>query len=212
MYILIDSIIFPALSDADSDGLLAIGGDLSTDRLLTAYRLGIFPWYNEGQPILWFSPDPRMILFPSELKIHKSMLQVIRKNLFRVTFNSNFKEVIKNCANTIRHNQEGTWITSDMQEAYVKLHEEGFALSVEVWQKEELVGGLYGIWLDEKKIFCGESMFSKVSNASKFGFIKLVEFLKQKKVKLIDCQIYTEHLASIGAREIPRKEFIKYLK
>lgn len=200
------------MNHADIDGLLAVGGDLSTDRLVEAYTNGIFPWYNEDQPILWFSPDPRMVLFPKELHISKSMKQLLRKDQFEVTFNKDFDTVIYNCATVKRVEQDGTWITNDMQKAYKKMHILGYAISVEVWFDSELVGGLYGIWLADKKIFCGESMFSKVNNASKFGFIKLVEWLKQKEVNLIDCQVYTDHLASLGAREISRAEFLTFLK
>ncbi len=212
MYILNNSIKFPPVSFANEDGLLALGGDLSTSRLLAAYHSGIFPWYDENQPVLWFSPDPRMVLFPDELKISKSMRQLIKKDIFDITFNTNFKNVIKSCATISRSDQQGTWITPDMQKAYIELHKMGYAISVEVWQDSQLVGGLYGIWLEDKKIFCGESMFSKVSNASKFGFIKLVSFLKEKEVRLIDCQMYTDHLASLGAKEITRDTFMNYLK
>ncbi|KAA1243757.1 leucyl/phenylalanyl-tRNA--protein transferase [Aquimarina sp. RZ0] len=212
MYILNNSIKFPPVSFANEDGLLALGGDLSTSRLLAAYHSGIFPWYDENQPVLWFSPDPRMVLFPDELKISKSMRQLIKKDIFDITFNTNFKNVIKSCATISRSDQQGTWITPDMQKAYIELHKMGYAISVEVWQDSQLVGGLYGIWLEDKKIFCGESMFSKVSNASKFGFIKLVSFLKEKEVRLIDCQVYTDHLASLGAKEITRDTFMNYLK
>lgn len=212
MYILTDIIRFPPVTYADSDGLLAIGGDLSVDRLLKAYNSGIFPWYSEQQPILWFSPDPRMVLFPSELKVSKTMRQLIRKNQFKVTFNEDFERVINNCATINRTGQDGTWITADMQNAYKKLYKMGYIVSVEVWQGKELVGGLYGIWLKEKGVFCGESMFSKVSNASKYGFITLVQWLEGKKIKLIDCQVYTSHLASLGAREITRAAFVKYLE
>ncbi len=212
MFILTDSIQFPSVTYADSDGLLAIGGDLSVDRLLEAYHNGIFPWYNEGQVILWFSPDPRMVLLPSELKVSKSMRQLIRKNQFEVTFNTDFQSVIQHCAEIKRPEQEGTWITTDMQNAYKKMNQLGHAISVEVWQDSVLVGGLYGVWLADKKVFCGESMFSKVSNASKYGFIKLVRWLQEKGVTLIDCQVHTDHLASLGAKEIPRAEFLNYLK
>ncbi len=212
MYILTNTIEFPPVTYADSNGLLALGGDLSTDRLLEAYNHGIFPWYSEEQPILWFSPDPRMVLFPPELKVSKSMRQLIRKNRFEVTFNKNFESVIESCAMIKRLGQEDTWITSDMKNAYKKLHELGHVISVEVWENSTLVGGLYGVLLEDKKVFCGESMFSKVSNASKYGFIFLVEWLKQKGVRLIDCQVYTDHLASLGAVEVSRDEFIKYLR
>ncbi len=212
MFILTDSIQFPDVTYADRDGLLAIGGDLSQERLMKAYYNGIFPWYNEGEVILWFSPDPRMVLFPSELYISKSMKQLLRKNKFDVTFNRDFSSVIDNCAAIKRTAQDGTWITDDMQDAYKNLHKLGYAISVEVWENSILVGGLYGVYLADKKVFCGESMFSKVSNASKYGFIKLVEQLKEKGVRLIDCQVYTEHLASLGAKEIPRAAFLEFLK
>lgn len=212
MYILTDVIEFPPVTYADSNGLLALGGDLSTDRLLEAYNRGIFPWYNEDQPILWFSPDPRMVLFPSELRVSKSMRQLMRKNKFEVTFNKGFENVIESCAIIKRAGQEDTWITYDMKNAYKKLHMLGYAISVEVWEHSTLVGGLYGVLLEDKKVFCGESMFSKVSNASKYAFITLVEWLKKKGVRLVDCQVYTDHLASLGAVEISREEFIKYLK
>lgn len=212
MYILTDTIQFPSTTLADTNGLLAIGGDLSVDRLLEAYHNGIFPWYDEDQPILWYSPDPRMVLFPSELRVSKSMRQLIRKNKFEVTFNKDFESVVQHCATIKRSEQEGTWITNDMQKAYKKLHELGYAISVEVWQESVLVGGLYGILLRDKKVFCGESMFSKTSNASKYGFITLVEWLIPKGIQLIDCQVYTDHLASLGAREITRAAFIKYLR
>ncbi|MBG6131936.1 leucyl/phenylalanyl-tRNA--protein transferase [Aquimarina sp. EL_43] len=212
MYILTDSIQFPPVTLADANGLLAIGGDLSVDRLLKAYHNGIFPWYDEDQPILWYSPDPRMVLFPPELRVSKSMRQLIRKNKFEVTFNKAFDSVVQHCATIKRPEQEGTWITNDMQKAYTKLHQLGYAISVEVWEQSVLVGGLYGVLLEDKKVFCGESMFSKVSNASKYGFITLVEWLIKKEIQLIDCQVYTDHLASLGAREITRTTFIKYLK
>lgn len=203
---------FPTAEHADQDGLLAIGGELSPARLLEAYENGIFPWYEHGQPILWWSPNPRMVLFPKELKISKSMKQLLRKRSFRVTFNQDFAAVIKNCAEIERDGQAGTWITPEMQQAYLQLHELNIAHSVEVWQEEKLVGGLYGIFLQNKQIFCGESMFSKVNNASKYGFIKLVQKLFSEEIKLIDCQIYTPHLKSLGAREISRREFLRFLE
>lgn len=203
---------FPPVEQANDDGLLAIGGELSVNRLLDAYNHGIFPWYDESQPVLWWSPDPRMVLFPEKLKVSKSMQQLLKKNEFQVSFNKDFEAVISNSAKIKREGQGGTWITPDMKEAYIELHKLGVARSVEVWQNNKLVGGLYGIYLEEKKIFCGESMFTFVSNASKFGFIKLVERLKTEGVKLIDCQVYTKHLESLGAEEIPRKKFIEFLK
>jgi len=210
MYLLSKDLVFPQVHLADKDGLLAVGGDLSPERLLLAYKSGIFPWYNQGEPIAWYSPDPRMVLFPKNLKISKSMKQIIRKNQFRVTFNQNFSEVIANCKNSYREGQGGTWITDEMEQAYINLHNLGVAKSVEVWEGNELVGGLYGI--DLGHIFCGESMFSKVSNASKFAFIYLVQKLEKEHYTLIDCQVYNEHLNSLGAEEISRFEFLTYLK
>ncbi len=212
MFILTESLTFPPADYTDDDGLLALGGDLTIDRLLVAYHSGIFPWYSQGQPILWFCPDPRMVLFPDDLKISKSMKQIIRKKQFEVTFNTDFDGVIQNCAYVKRPDQEGTWITKEMQHAYKKLFDLGHVVSVEVWENSNLVGGLYGVWLEDKKVFCGESMFSTVSNASKYGFIALVEWLKQKEVKIIDCQVHTDHLASLGAKEITREEFLNFLK
>ena len=203
---------FPPPETATAEGLVAYGADLDPDRVITAYREGIFPWYEEGQPILWWSPDPRMVLFPNKLKISKSMRQILKKELFNVTFNQRFWEVMKNCANARRKGQKGTWITAEIQKAYLELHQRGEAISVEVWQWERLVGGLYGVHLRDKKIFCGESMFSRMSNASKYGFIKLVEELKTMDIRLIDCQVYTEHLESLGAEEISRSHFLQYLR
>jgi len=209
MIFLSDNIWFPPVSSASTDGMIAIGGDLSVARLLLAYRSGIFPWYNEGEPIVWYSPDPRMVLFPEKLKVSKSMRQLINKNIFKVTFNTHFSEVIANCKIINRNDQLGTWITDEMQKAYTKLHELGIAKSVEVWLGDKLVGGLYGIDLGTN--FCGESMFSHVSNASKIAFIYLVEKLKNENYNLIDCQVYTSHLESLGAQEIPRSDYLKYL-
>jgi len=209
MILLGKEIIFPNVNTASQDGIVAIGGDLSAARLILAYKSGIFPWYNEGEPIIWYSPDPRMVLFPDKLKISKSMYQVLRKNDFEITFNQNFTEVISQCKTWERKDQAGTWITDEMKIAYMKLHELGIAKSIEVWQNNELVGGLYGI--DLGHVFCGESMFSKVSNASKAAFIHLTRKLKEENYKLIDCQVYNEHLASLGAEEIPRAKFIEIL-
>ncbi|MDP5228767.1 MAG: leucyl/phenylalanyl-tRNA--protein transferase [Cellulophaga sp.] len=200
---------FPSVELANSEGLLAVGGDLSPERLLLAYKSGIFPWFNEDSLILWWSPDPRMVLFPEKLKVSKTMRKVIRDNAFTLTKNTCFKTVIENCSKINRKNQEGTWITNNIKAAYLKLHEMGVAHSYEVWQNNELVGGLYGI--DLGKVFCGESMFSLVTNASKFAFIHLSQELQAKNYTLIDCQIYTSHLQSLGAEEIPRKQFISLL-
>jgi leucyl/phenylalanyl-tRNA--protein transferase len=205
MTLLTDVIEFPESKWATREGIVAIGGDLSVERILKAYSLGIFPWYNEGSEILWWTPDPRFVLYVDDLKISKSMKQIVRSNRFRVTFDTEFKEVIRNCKSVKREDQDGTWITNDMEEAYFNLHKMGYAHSVEVWEGENLVGGLYGISLG--KMFFGESMFTHVSNASKFGFISLVSALKQKGFKMIDCQDYTAHLESLGAIEIPRAAF-----
>lgn len=202
---------FPNPELANEDGILAIGGDLSLDRLLVAYNCGLFPWYNPEDPILWWSPDPRFVLFPEELKIAKSMRSYFNQKKFTVTFDQNFGEVIRNCKTQKRKGQSGdTWISADMIAAYEKLHEAGFAHSVEVWKDSELVGGLYGVSLG--KIFFGESMFSKASNASKFGFITLVKYLTAKGFKLIDCQQETKHLTSLGGRNLSRSAFLKIIK
>ena len=210
MVLLGKELVFPPVEMASSEGILAFGGDLRPERLILAYQSGIFPWYNEGEPIIWYSPDLRMVLFPDELKISKSMRRVMAKNEFTISWNKAFEQVIDQCQKSPRKDQQGTWITDDMKEAYIKLHKLGFAKSVEVWHKEQLVGGLYGI--DLGHIFCGESMFSKESNTSKLAFIHLVEELQKKDYKLIDCQVYNEHLESLGAREIPRDEFMGFLR
>ncbi len=202
--------VFPPVSHAEEDGLLAVGGDLDPHRLLLAYAQGIFPWFSKGDPILWWSPDPRMVLFPAELKVSKSMKQVLKNKTFEVTFDKDFKSVIQACGKIERPGQDGTWLSKDMRIAYTKLHEMAVAHSVEVWQDGKLVGGLYGLALGA--IFCGESMFSEVSNASKAGFITLVQALREKGFELIDCQVYTAHLESLGAKEIPRTEFIRILE
>jgi len=198
---------FPDVSLANSEGLLAIGGNLSAKRLITAYQNGIFPWFDDEQPILWWSPDPRFVLFPDKLIITKTMRKVMRNHPFEITFNKAFSKVILECALAKRKGQSGTWITSKMIEAYCELNALGFAKSVEVWHNEELVGGLYGVDLGNQ-VFCGESMFSKVNNASKVGFIT---FIQNSDYKLIDCQVYTKHLKSLGAENIARAEFIEYL-
>jgi len=199
---------FPPPSKYSKNGCVAVGGGLSPEWLLTAYHQGLFPWFNEGEPIQWWSPDPRMVLFPEELKISNSLNTILKKEIFKYTLNTAFLEVIENCANTKRPGQEGTWITPEMINAYHVLHQLGYAYSFEAWQGEELCGGLYGIYLPP--IFCGESMFTKVSNASKAAFTYAVQWLSHQQIKIIDCQIYTDHLASLGAREITRNEFLKY--
>ncbi|KAA2220045.1 leucyl/phenylalanyl-tRNA--protein transferase [Maribacter flavus] len=210
MYFLDQELYFPPVEKANSEGLLAVGGDLSPERLLLAYSSGIFPWFNEDSLILWWSPDPRMVLYPEEIRISKSMRKVIKSDNFSVTVNTCFESVVENCASIVREGQNGTWITREMKSAYLKLHERGIAKSYEVWEEGSLVGGLYGV--DLGYIFCGESMFSKVSNASKVAFIRLTQDLQQQGYKLIDCQLYTDHLASLGAREISRESFLEQLK
>ncbi|MCF8273824.1 MAG: leucyl/phenylalanyl-tRNA--protein transferase [Flavobacteriaceae bacterium] len=207
MNYLINNMPFPEVSNASEEGLLAIGGDLSTHRLIDAYSKGIFPWFSQGDPILWWSPNPRFVLFPEKLKVSKSMKQVLQKNAYQITINKEFKAVIKACSLIKRDGQPGTWITNDMIDAYVQLYELGYAKSVEVWKKNILVAGLYGVDLNNG-IFCGESMFTKESNASKVAFIT---FIKNSKYKLIDCQVYTQHLESLGAENISREEFLKFL-
>ncbi|UPS92290.1 leucyl/phenylalanyl-tRNA--protein transferase [Bizionia sp. M204] len=199
---------FPPVSQANEDGLLAIGGDLSVPRLLLAYQLGIFPWFEGSQPILWWSPDPRFVLFPENLKVSKSMKQVLRNADFTVSINQNFNQVITECSIAKRNGQAGTWITESMIMAYNELHKAGYAKSVEVWQEGELVGGFYGVDLGNG-VFCGESMFAKVSNASKVAFIT---FIQNTHYQLIDCQVYTNHLERLGAEDISRDVFLEYLK
>ena len=208
-----DEIVFPKPETASEEGILALGGDLSEERLLLAYQNGIFPWYADNEPIIWYCPPNRMVLFPEELKVSKSMKQLIRKGNYILTENTAFSEVIFNCKHILRKDNFGTWITDDMEQAYMNLHTKGIAKSIEVWfedsasKKQVLVGGLYGVDLGNG-VFCGESMFSLMSNASKLAFIHLA---KDQKYDLIDCQMYTDHLASLGAREISRDQFLKML-
>lgn len=190
------------------DGLMAFGGDLSVERIWFAYQLGIFPWFNPGEEILWWCLDPRFVLFPDGLKVSKSMRKILNRNIFTFTENENFREVIKNCQQSTRKGQTGTWLSDELMESFIKLHEYGLAKSIEVWQNGELVGGFYGLQIGN--VFCGESMFAKVSNASKAGFIHFVETNKNN-LELIDCQSHTEHLESLGAKMIPKKEFLKIL-
>jgi leucyl/phenylalanyl-tRNA--protein transferase len=205
LYVLDKDLEFPPAELADEDGLLAIGGDLSMERLKLAYRKGIFPWY-EDQYILWWCPNPRFVLFPGELKISNSMKQVLKKGELEFSVDRNFGGVISACKSISRRGQQGTWISDDMRNAYVNLHRHGYAHSAEAWLNGELVGGLYGVRLGN--VFFGESMFSKVSNASKFAFIRYVQQLVSEGVQLIDCQVYTTHLESLGARMIARGEFL----
>ena len=204
---LTDKIEFPAYEFTTKDGIIALGGDLSEKRLLCAYKSGIFPWFSEGDPIIWYCPKERMVLFPVEIKISKSMRKVLSRNEFIITENKAFEAVIYNCKNIDRKDGLGTWITNDMEKAYVNLHKKGIAKSIEVWYENELVGGLYGVEINN--VFCGESMFSKVSNASKLAFIHLA---RSNRYNLIDCQVYNDHLASLGAREISRETFLEILK
>lgn len=199
-----ERLLFPNPALAEDDGLLAVGGDLSTERLLLAYQNGIFPWYSEGEPILWFSPHERFVLYPDELKVSKSMLQILKSGRFNITVNKAFEQVIVACSKAPRPGQNGTWITAAMQTAYITLNKKGHAHSVEVWEQDELVGGLYGVQVNH--VFCGESMFSKVSNSSKAALIYLCQ---SGKYNLIDCQVYTPHLESMGARMISRQEYGK---
>ncbi len=211
MFYLNDKIEFPDANSATDEGIVAFGGDLSPERLFLAYKKGIFPWFDDDdEMIMWWSPDPRMVLFPTELRISKSMKKILSSAVFTVTFNTCFETVIENCAAIERKDEAGTWITKNMKESYIALFKKGIAKSVEVWQDDILVGGLYGI--DLGTVFCGESMFSKVSNASKAGFITLVQKLKQENYNLIDCQMHTNHLESLGAREIDREAFLSYLE
>jgi leucyl/phenylalanyl-tRNA--protein transferase len=209
IYGLTEELAFPHPSEANEDGLLAVYGDLSPKRLLLAYCNGIFPWYSEDDPILWWSPDPRFILCPQNLKISNSMKKVLRKNTYKITFDTCFRDVMFNCGN-LRKETTGTWITEEMLEAYCKLHELGFAHSVEAWYEGNLVGGLYGISIG--KCFFGESMFSTMSNASKAAFITLCKILEEKNYLIIDCQVYTEHLESLGAVNISREDFLSIIE
>ncbi len=210
MVFLNDNLIFPPAEMSTSEGIVAMGGDLSVERLLLAYRSGIFPWYNEEEPIVWWSPDPRFVLFPENLRVTKSMQSILNNGRFRFTVNRAFTTVLQNCKIITRKNQQGTWITPEIQHAYITLHELGYAHSAEAWMNGELVGGLYGIRLGN--VFFGESMFNKVSNASKFAFINYVHQLKKENIALIDCQVYTAHLESLGAKMIKRAMFLELLK
>ena len=202
-----EKIAFPSYENATNNGVLALGGDLSEKRLIHAYKNGIFPWFSEGESIVWYCPAERMVLYPEELKVSKSMRQVLKKNTYLISENTAFEEVIFNCKNIERNDGLGTWITNEMEQAYLKLHNMGIAKSIEVWQGDELVGGLYGV--EVGSVFCGESMFSKISNASKLAFIHLV---RKGGYKLIDCQVHNAHLESLGAREISRNQFLQLLK
>ncbi len=210
VYRLSQELIFPSPHLASHEGLLAVGGDLSVNRLLLAYSLGIFPWYSEGEPILWWSPEPRLVLYPDELKISRSLKKVIKKAEFRVTMDKAFEEVIRECARVRLENHEGTWIVDEMISAYCRLHASGYAHSVEAWKDERLAGGLYGVSLG--KCFFGESMFTRVANASKVALVALANHLQALCFALIDCQITTPHLMRFGAREISRARYLDELQ
>lgn len=210
IFLLSDRIAFPHPNLARKDGLLAVGGDLSQKRLLLAYSMGIFPWYSEPEPILWWSPDPRLVLYPCEIKVSKSLKKILKNKIFSVTIDQAFNQVITSCARIRLQKNEGTWIDEDMIKAYCGLHESGFAHSVEAWYEGELAGGLYGVSLG--RCFFGESMFTRISNASNVAFVFLAEYLKSLSFDIIDCQVSTEHLINFGAREIPRKDFLKQLE
>lgn len=211
VYRLPKEVAFPSPDQAEPEGLLAVGGDLSPARLLTAYAMGIFPWYSQGDPILWWSPDPRMVLWPAALHVPRSLRKFMRKSPYRVTFDRAFTSVMRRCSVASRPGQDGTWITDEMVDGYSRLHVLGFAHSVEVWDTEgDLVGGLYGVALGS--VFAGESMFASADNASKVGFVRLVEWLRERGCRLIDCQMHTEHLARFGAAEIPRTEYLEALQ
>lgn len=207
IYRLTKELVFPNPELASEEGILAVGGDLSVERLLLAYCNGIFPWFSKGEPIMWWSPNPRFILYPKEIKVSKSMNKLLRKNKYKVTFDTSFREVISQCVNL---RSDGTWITGEMIEAYCKLHDLGFAHSVETWYDENLVGGLYGVSLGA--CFFGESMFSTMDNASKTALVVLSEKLTEREFLLIDCQVYTKHLESLGAVSISRKKFLDLIE
>jgi len=209
MHLLGSEHTFPSAETASLEGIVAIGGDLDPNRILNAYKKGIFPWFENDNNLVWWSPDPRMVLFPKKIKISKSTKKIINQDYFKVTYNQSFNEVVECCSKVKRFGQNGTWITEGLKKAYNQLHEMGYAYSVEVWKDYELVGGLYGIDLGD--IFCGESMFTKANNASKVGFIHLVKELTKNNYKLIDCQVPSAHLKSLGAEEISRKEFLSFL-
>jgi leucyl/phenylalanyl-tRNA---protein transferase len=210
MILLNDNPIFPPVHFADPQGILAIGGDLSVNRLLEAYKNGIFPWFDPGTEPLWWAPPQRMVVLPEQYKPHKNVTALMRKGVFQITFNKQFEAVIRSCQQVKRQYEDSTWISDELVDAFLKLHQMGYAKSVEVWQNNELVGGLYGI--DLGHVFCGESMFHTVSNASKVAFVWLIEKLKKENYQLLDCQVYNEHLAHLGAFEIDRADFMAILK
>lgn len=208
IYQLTDDLIFPPVEGAE-DGVVAVGGDLLPERLIIAYQSGIFPWYSQGEPIIWWSPDPRFVLFPEKLHVSRSMKRVLNSKEFKVTFNQAFEKVIHACKQIPRDGQQGTWITEEMELAYIRLHDMGIAESVEVWKENELVGGMYGVRTG--KVFSGESMFSRVSNASKLALTRFVQAFQSKGGVLFDCQVHSDHMETMGAEEISRKVFLTYL-
>jgi len=210
VFILSSEIAFPPPSAAPGHGLLAVGGDLSVERLLLAYRMGIFPWYSENEPILWWSPDPRLLLYPEELHVSRSLRKTVRQGVFRTTLDRAFEQVVRACARIPRRNQPGTWITPEMIEAYCALHQAGYAHSLEAWDGDRLAGGIYGVSLG--RCFFGESMFTRVTNASKVALVTLVEYLKRGGFAFLDCQVRTEHMVRMGAREVPRSLFLAQLE
>lgn len=210
VYLLSDELHFPPVHLATPEGLLAVGGDLSPPRLLLAYRNGIFPWYSEQDPILWWSPDPRALLYPREIRISRSLKKTLKKETFKVTIDTVFEDIIRSCARTRTEKGEGTWITNEMVSAYNRLHQLGYAHSIETWHQEKIVGGLYGVSLG--RCFFGESMFSTMTDASKVALVRLCDLLIQKKIDFIDCQLPTHHLKSMGAREVSRSDFISQLQ
>ncbi len=210
MYFLTKELFFPPVEEANYEGVLAVGGDLSVERLMLAYTNGIFPWFDADDPILWWAPPERMVVNPMDYKVSKSMRNILNRNSFEVTMNQDFAAVISNCQTIERKEQQGTWISAEIIKSYTQLHQLGKVISFEVWQNNELVGGLYGV--DLGHVFCGESMFSKVPNASKVAFIKLIEYLKVHNYKLLDCQVHNDHLEKLGAFEISRDLFMKILK
>ncbi len=210
VYRLDDRLVFPPPEHADDSGLLAVGGDLRVERLLLGYSVGIFPWYSEGTPILWHSPDPRMVMAPGDLHVSRTLRKVIARQTYRVTFDQAFEQVIDACAEAPREGQDGTWITDEMRDAYVELHRRGYAHSAEAWKDDVLVGGLYGVSLG--RIFFGESMFARAPDASKVAFVTLIRWLESWDVELVDCQVHTDHLERLGATEWPRKNFLRALR
>ena len=210
MYFLTKELFFPPVEEANYEGVLAVGGDLSVERLMLAYTNGIFPWFDAEDPILWWAPPERMVVNPMDYKVSKSMRNILNRNSFEVTINQDFAAVISNCQTIERKVQQGTWISAEIIKSYTQLHQLGKVISFEVWQNNELVGGLYGV--DLGHVFCGESMFSKVPNASKVAFVKLIEYLKVHNYKLLDCQVHNDHLEKLGAFEISRELFMKILK